>query len=281
MARRQPREHQPVDQAGGDVRSGQCPAQRDEEQREPAQPGLDAGRHGPCQQTQRQCSDTAQVNGSRLSHAPTQAPLLERGTKSGLPFEAHAAGADQVVAGIVAGFAGIGRITEGGHLGHHPLGDFQFRMGRTPGEFLDGMPIAVSGQEVHHRMAAMATQALFHQTHLFHELAPVECGEGAHAGDDIADGGIGGDLVGVFPVHDIIKGDTPFGQPVVQKVQGRRRARMRVVQSLGGLHGVSLAQGQGGQDAGRRRRSRRRLVGPVGGAFEFIDELVSEAPPSL
>ena len=83
-------------------------------------------------------------------------------------------------------------------------------MRRALCKILDGMAITIARQKIHRSITLMRAQTRIHQARVLDELRPIERGNGTHAGDDIADRPVIGDLVRVFPRHDFVKASVFF-----------------------------------------------------------------------
>ena len=108
----------------------------------------------------------------------------------------------------LSGLGGCAVFTDAPNFVDDPSGDFHFRMRGASGEILNRMPVTVAGQKIHRRVTFMGAHASVHQAHVLDELGPIECGYGPHAGDDVTNRLVVGDLVGMFPLHDFIQTDT-------------------------------------------------------------------------
>ena len=208
-----------------------------------------------------------------------QQPLPELWLKPDIPFECIPTGTDQVITRFLPSCVDSGRPDDLPDLGHNLLGNLLLRMRRTPGEILDGVAVTVTGQKIHRRIAFVGAQALVNQTHALDELGPVECGNGAHAGDDVASRQVVGDLVGVFTMHDFIKADTFPVQPFIEEIERVSGPWMRVVQALQDLDRERLPQRGGRQYSHRKRQI--GFVGLIGCLFDLINKPIRLTAPGL
>jgi hypothetical protein len=128
-----------------------------------------------------------------------------------------------------------------GHLERGP-GDAELRGIGSPGQLLDGVPVAVPGREAHLTERALGGQGAVDQADSLDEGGPVEVVDLANAGHDVADGDVGGRLPAVGLCDDL-GGRGPCGcQTVEQPGEAGRRLRVAVAEALQQLNGQRLRQ---------------------------------------
>ena len=92
-----------------------------------------------------------------------------------------------------------------------------------PGDGLDRMAIAITCGKVHGAVnpRRVGAQGLFDHAQLFDKLPPVRGAEEAKAGNGMTHGHLVGRLVLAFQMHELLNGQTLFGQPLFEPAPGQ------------------------------------------------------------
>ena len=220
--------------------------QRHRAQRQPSTPTSTSASSGRKRMTPRHEGDAADVAGD-AGGARTGAGARGRAAGTERPLEGRAPAADQVIAGIAPPRIGVGGSggCRAASARRAISGSLKLRAAR---HLLDGGAIEIAGGEIHVGEGAAGAQHVVDRTHRLEELGPVDVGDQPHAGDDVADGDIGGALELVFLAHQFVGGRALARETLLQPADGRRRLRILVAQALDELHGEAF---------GQRRRARR------------------------
>ena len=101
------------------------------------------------------------------------------------------------------------------------LRDLGFREAGAARHLLDGGAIEIAGGEIHVAEGAAGTQHFIDWTDRLEELAPVDVGDQAHAGDDVAHRDVGRALELVFLAHQLVGVASFADEPLFQPADGR------------------------------------------------------------
>ena len=203
----------------------------EERQHEQRQEENDAGRHG----------NTDDVAGD--AHRREAPPQREAGRPEAEgPFEGPAAAADQVITRIA--LPAIAIACAGGRRRdlERAAGDFglgQIRAARHP---FDRGAVEVAGGEVHGGEIAAGAQDIVDRTDLLEQLCPVDVGDQAHAGDDVAHRDVGRALEIVLLADQLVGGRAFARQSSFQPANGGRRLGVLVAQALDELDDEALGE---------------------------------------
>ena len=116
------------------------------------------------------------------------------------------------------------------------MGHLQFGKFTAAGEVFDGVAIEIARREIHVLEGASGLEDLVDQADALEQLRPIDVGDEAHAGDDVAHRDAGGDLPLVLVADDGV-GSRPLpGQLLVEPLQRRRDAGILIAQPMDQLH---------------------------------------------
>ena len=152
--------------------------------------------------------------------------MPEIGLPGDAALERPAAGADQVVADVRRAIVGRAHV-------HLPRAldalerQQQLRLTRRPRQLLDRMPVAIAAAEVHLAVDAgrVALEHLLDQADALEELAPVERGDEAEAGDQVGHARLLGGLVLPVDADRVLHRLAPARQHLVELAVQRRGDR--------------------------------------------------------
>ena len=100
---------------------------------------------------------------------------------------------------------------------------------------LDGTSIAVAGREVERGETRSVHEASIDQAEAFKDIGPVNARDEVHAGNDIADGDVGGTLTLLSPLYQLIDGGALQTDSTLQPAHHGVSARIDTAQALGQL----------------------------------------------
>ena len=123
--------------------------------------------------------------------------------------------------------------------------DIQLRPPRMAREFLDGAAVEIARCEIHAPEGAARCQHLVHEAHTLDHLIPVEIGDEAQAGDDVAHTEIGSTLGPMEILHEAIDRRTARGQAFIQPGESGYHRRGLVAQPMDELNGEGIGQRAG------------------------------------
>ena len=173
----------------------------------------ESGHNGPGADVAADAEPPAQASGPRTQRRPEADRNLECAATAG----------DQVIAGICAAIRlGAHESTCRLRRPNGGAGDVEFRAVRTARQFLDGAAIEIARREIHVAKRAAAGERFVHQADALEHLGPIDVGNHAHAGDDVAHRDDAGTLPLVLVVHDRVRRRSLRGEMLVEP--GQRRA---------------------------------------------------------
>ena len=100
----------------------------------------------------------------------------------------------------------------------------------------DGVAIKIARPEIHVLEGASGLENVIDQADALEQLRPIDVGDEAHAGDDVAHRDAGGDLPLVLVADDGVGGRPPPGQLLVEPLQRRCNAGILIAQPMDQLH---------------------------------------------
>ncbi len=216
-----------------------------------------------------QQADAAEIGRGRVGTEPTAEPADERRAKGHVGLEIAPARADQVMSDVGRIGAASQRLRGQAGAFDGAQRDAHLRLAGiglavAPGQFLDGVPVAVAAGEVHARVDAcrIPPQDLLRLADLLHEVAPVERRTEPQAGDGVGRGELIGGLALVLQAHGIL-GRRPFcGQGDFDRRCESRDAGVELAHPLPELGDESARERFGQRE--RRRRVLQLREGSVG-----------------
>ena len=107
---------------------------------------------------------------------------------------------------------------------------------------LDGGAVEVAGGEIHLAEGAAGAQDLVDRAHRLEELRPVDVGDQAHAGDDVADRDVGRALELVLLAHQLVGIRSFPDQALFQPADRGRHLGILVAQPLDELDDEAVGQ---------------------------------------
>ena len=247
----------PVDERDGKV--GRRAEAEDRDEQDPrAGSGADPGqKEGDGKDEGGDDRDRAEVAGEPGPHVGPSQPHVDRHANLELALEGGAAIRDQVIAGILVagrarrvgiagsprrvGIAGSPRRVRG-CCG--PSRDLNLGQPGAPGQVLDGMPVAISGGEVHVPERAALAESFVDQADALDEGGPVEPRDEPHARDHVADRHVHRRLALVLQANRLLGRGPLARQELLQPAERGGDGRILVPQALEQLH------------PGRRREAR-------------------------
>ncbi len=210
--------------------------------------------------------DGAHITADAEAAAGSPEPRAWRRPVTDRDLEPTASAGEEVIARIapaVVGRVGV-RGLRGGRDG--AAGDVDLGTFRAARQLLDGAAIEIAGRKIHVAKVAAAGQHVVDQADALEQLRPVDVGDQAHAGDDVAHRYGAGALPVMLVANDRIGGRSLCGQALVEPSQRRRDARILVAQPVHELDGESVGQPdlldfRRARRAPARRRVRRHRAG--------------------
>ena len=167
------------------------------------------------------------------------------------PLEGGPAATDEMIARIALPLIAV-------HVGRRRGGlegaarDLHFRKLGAAGDLLDRGAVEVACGEIHGGEVAAGTQHIVDRTHRLEQLRPIDIGDQAHAGDDVAHRDVGRALELMLTAHHLVGSRALALQLLLQPAHGGRRLRILVAQALDELNEEAL--GEGKPLVGRERR---------------------------
>ena len=115
--------------------------------------------------------------------------------------------------------------------------DIEFGMARSSGKAFDGAPVKIARGKIHRRELAVGAQRGIDEAHALEKIRPIDLGNHAHAGDDIAHGHIEGALQTQLVLDDAIwrgfLGSEALDQPFMRRRNGLILVAKPVIQLRG------------------------------------------------
>jgi len=130
----------------------------------------------------------------------------------------------------------LGAVARAGRRVERPAGDLDLAVTRAARQLLDRAPVEITGGKVQRGEIAFGTEHRIDQTHALDQFPPIDRGNQAHAGDDVADGDVRRTLTQLLAADHLFGGGLLRGQTLVQPRQRRDRARILFPQPLDQLH---------------------------------------------
>ena len=202
----------------------------------------------PTKQCRRHEKNRADIAADTEPDVKAAEPQARGGPESDRPLDRGTPFGDQVVARIGDSLCVVrverSRRRRAARLEHH-INDGELRAVRITSQLLDGAAVEIASREIHRAEGAFLAQARIDEAHALEPVGPVDVGDQPHAGDDIANGDVGGTLALLRVLHHLFDRDALQPQPVLQPAQRRHRPRILVPQSLRELRSEGRGQRPG------------------------------------
>ena len=184
---------------------------------------------------------------------------------------------EQIIAGIAPAIAGRVRLRTRAVLRCHDgtARDVDLRVVRTPRQLLDGAAIEIARREIHVRKSAAGGKHVVDEADSLEQLRPIDVGDQAHAGDDVAHGDARGTLPLVCVAYDSVRCQSLRCQTLVEPGQRRSNSGILIAQPVHELHREGVRQRC---PVVVRKHHRRRFGGASAGAQQTVGDSVRLLP---
>ena len=158
---------------------------------------------------------------------------------------------------------------------------------RTARQLLDGAAVEIARREIHLGKAAAGGKYVVDEADALEQFRPIDVGDQAHTGDDVAYRDVRGALPVVFVAHDRVGRRSLRRQTLVEPGQRWRDPRILVAQSVHELDrervrqpGALVTREHHRHRFGRVSASAQQTVGEAVGLLRVRRDCARSAPPA-